>query len=204
MPPHLRQESRVVKGGSLVSPRDIPVPLVKGNGTRPALAAMQSDETEFWRAFVRTRRQAGRDRRGRQVLAGKPVAAYGVPAGRRHEDRQTRAKDFTCSSMVWCAGLFLLTGKLGVRRLHQLTDTNSMMGLGVQTSSMRGSHRRHDDDREHGKHGDEPGKHTVSIDAAFENVQCHRQLASGRPRIQREADRRFVVCGDTILGTKLS
>ena len=65
---------------------------------------------------------------------------------------------------------------LTVHGLHHLADMNSVIGLGAQASRMRNRHRRHDGDREHGKHGDEAREHGEKISIAQENVHCRELL----------------------------
>lgn len=72
--------------------------------------------------------------------------------------------------------------------MGHLAAMHRMLSPGGHAQRMRGSHRRHNDDREHGKQGDETGHHGTKIDIAHENVHCRGRIATGRPTPSRETN----------------
>ncbi|WP_353429678.1 hypothetical protein [Paracoccus denitrificans] len=63
--------------------------------------------------------------------------------------------------------------------LHRLADMHGVIRLCAQARRVPSSHRRHDGDREYGKHGDEAREHLGKIGTGPGNVHCLRHQTSG-------------------------
>lgn len=133
------------------------------------------------RSFVQSRCPTGKHCTGGQVMAGRRVIAARAVARGGQEDRKTGAKQLTASGVDRSAVLFAITGMFAAgRNLHHLADMHRVIRLCAQARRMRGGHRRHDGDREYGKHSDEAREHAGKIGAGHGNVNYLRRRASGR------------------------